>query len=140
MSSKKCHAYVLPKGIFSGQCIRKNYLGDILGYESKSIACRCSDDISKHRFRESDSNYLYSYNVKDIKEGYICDCSEVYTLPPSGIIQKGCPNFYNFNIIEECLSCPLAGICKPCPLQRNCAFPKELYKLISGDKCYGCSY
>ena len=79
------------------------------------------------------------YNVKDIKEGYICDCSEVYTLPPSGIIQKGCPNFYNFNIIEECLSCPLAGICKPCPLQRNCAFPKELYKLISGDKCYGCS-
>lgn len=74
-----------------------------------------------------------NFNVKDIKNGYICDCSEVYTLPPEGIIQKGCPNFYNYNIIEECLNCPLAGACKPCPLQFNCAFPKNLYKLINGD-------
>lgn len=77
-----------------------------------------------------DWRWKFSNILKEkIIEGQICDCSEVYTLTPDGTIHKGCPQFNNFNIIEECLNCPLAGICKPCPLQKRCHFPKMLYRI-----------
>lgn len=63
------------------------------------------------------------------------NCSNVYTLKPSGQLIKGCPQFTKATLCNECLTCKLSKICHPCSLQKTCSFPKQLYKLINIDIC-----
>lgn len=81
----------------------------------------------------------WHYKMKNIIfeqiKNWCHNCSNIYTLKPSGNLIKGCPQFVNATICEECLNCKLVKICKPCELQKTCSFPKQLYKLINNDIC-----
>lgn len=59
-----------------------------------------------------------------------CNCSDVWTLNPNGQLSRGCPQFEKKFVLNECLGCNLAGICRPCHLQHICSFPKNLYKKV----------
>ena len=59
-----------------------------------------------------------------------CDCSNVWTLNPTGELVRGCPQQEKKFILNECLGCSLAGICRPCHLQHICSFPKKLYEKV----------
>lgn len=77
----------------------------------------------------------WNYNMENMIEQQInnwCfDCSNTYTLKPSGQLVKGCPQYTKAIICEECYTCNLAKICRPCMLQKTCSFPKQLYELIN---------
>lgn len=60
------------------------------------------------------------------------DCSEVYTLKPSGTIVKGCPHGLPSHIIDECITCERASYCQPCRLLKTCSYPKKLRELCLG--------
>lgn len=77
-------------------------------------------------------NWQYSFKnlIIDKLNTWNCDCKKTYTLEPTGIIRKGCPQYIQPQIVNECLSCSLANICKPCPLQKHCSFPKKLYMMF----------
>ena len=62
------------------------------------------------------------------------DCSDTWTLEPSGELRLGCPQYTNRNILSKCLSCDLASKCRPCMIQNCCSFPKKLYGLINEEK------
>ena len=62
-----------------------------------------------------------------------CNCSDVWTLNPNGKLIRGCPQFEKKLVLNECLGCNLAGICRPCHLQHICSFPKNLYKKVLED-------
>lgn len=59
-----------------------------------------------------------------------CNCSDVWTLNPNGKLIRGCPQFEKKFVLNECLGCNLAGICRPCHLQHICSFPKNLYRKV----------
>lgn len=77
----------------------------------------------------------WNYKMENMIEHQInhwChDCSKIFTLKPSGQLIKGCPQYTNAIICEECYTCNLAKICRPCMLQKTCSFPKRLYELIN---------
>lgn len=81
--------------------------------------------------------YKWNFKIKNITfeqiNNWCFDCSKVYTLKPSGNLVKGCPQFSKAIICEDCLTCSLSNICKPCSLQQNCSFPKGLYDLINNN-------
>jgi len=85
--------------------------------------------------------YIYSHwkskvpmDVENIRHWYF-DCSEVYTLHPNGVLEKGCPNHKRIEVPIECYSCDRADVCRPCILHNYCSFPKKLAALIEkGDK------
>ena len=72
--------------------------------------------------------------IEDNLENNICDCSRVYTLLPSGRLQKGCPHNSKPYHLEQCYDCKFSSICQPCRLQKYCSFPKKLYSLLNGEK------
>jgi len=80
---------------------------------------------------------IWNFKIKNITfkqvNNWCFNCSNVYTLKPSGQLLKGCPQYSKPIICNECLTCNLAKICHPCSLQMNCSFPKQLYKLINND-------
>lgn len=59
------------------------------------------------------------------------DCSEVYTLTPSGNIINKCPHSFPKTICEECLSCEYNVNCRPCILQSRCVFPRNYYQKVA---------
>lgn len=67
-----------------------------------------------------------------LKNKWICDCKNVYTLYPDGKLNQECPHgiFSKFNI--HCLTCEKSEICKPCKIQNSCTFPQNLNNLIYG--------
>lgn len=72
--------------------------------------------------------------LEDQVKHWYHDCSEVYTLTPSGEILNHCPHSFPTTFCEECLSCERNSICKPCSLQKICVFPKKFYqKVISNE-------
>lgn len=82
------------------------------------------------------NNWYYSFEniiINKVKN-WKYDCSDVYTLNPSGILNKGCPQAEKFFILNDCLNCKLAGICKPCSLQHICSFPKKLYEKVKNEE------
>jgi sulfatase maturation enzyme AslB (radical SAM superfamily) len=78
------------------------------------------------------NNWLYSFEnmIVDRVKHWNCDCSDVWTLNPNGKISKGCPQNEKEFVLNDCLSCKLAGICNPCNLQHICSFPKKLYNKV----------
>lgn len=75
----------------------------------------------------------YKGNMVNILEqnldNWCHDCSEVYTLKPSGDIVKGCPHQLPVQVLSECMSCEHAAYCKPCPILNSCSYPKKLREL-----------
>ena len=58
------------------------------------------------------------------------DCSNIYTLEPTGVIRPGCPHKQLVSIPNECFNCERFEICQPCRLQRYCSYPKKFAKLV----------
>lgn len=56
------------------------------------------------------------------------NCNTTYTLLPNGQLVFGCPQFEKSYLINDCLACQYAGVCRPCMLQKYCTFPKKLYQ------------
>ena len=59
------------------------------------------------------------------------DCSNHYTILPSGKIHYGCP-YYETDVVKtKCLSCDLYQWCNgACRLQTECIMPKKLFQII----------
>ncbi len=69
--------------------------------------------------------------IIDKLDNWNCNCSGIKTLEPNGILKNGCPQVEgNIQINNRCFSCFFSSICNPCYLQKYCAFPKNLYKLV----------
>lgn len=64
---------------------------------------------------------------------WMYDCSQTYTLFPTGELRYGCPQYRKTEIVKACFSCPMAGVCQPCRLQKNCTGPRKLMHLIGND-------
>ena len=79
----------------------------------------------------------WNFKIKNITfeqvNNWCFNCSNVYTLKPTGVLAKGCPQFTKATYCHECLNCQLSKICRPCSLQHICSFPKGLYNLINND-------
>lgn len=77
----------------------------------------------------------WDYHMENMIEEQVkhwkLNCSNICTITPDGTIKKGCPQYTETNINEECYKCSLVNICKPCVLQKSCSFPKQLYELIN---------
>ena len=78
-------------------------------------------------------NYTFENMIVNRVKNWNCDCSDIWTLNPNGKLNKGCPQREKEYVLKECLSCKLAGICKPCNLQHLCSFPKKLYERVKND-------
>ena len=80
-------------------------------------------------------HWKFNNFIIDKLDNWNCNCSNIKTLEPNGILRVGCPQ-YNGNIItrKECLECQFANICNPCYLQKSCSFPKKLYQLVKEEK------
>ena len=53
------------------------------------------------------------------------------TLEPNGLIRKGCILGNECNkILDKCLTCNLAKICKPCVLHKRCSFYPKFYEKV----------
>lgn len=63
------------------------------------------------------------------------DCRETYTLEPNGTMSNCCPNglYVKHSILNECLLCEKASVCKPCRLLTACSYPKKLRELIESE-------
>lgn len=72
-------------------------------------------------------------NFEQLAKGYIHDCSQTYTLYPNGEIKYGCPNYYYSQPLDECYSCKMSSVCKPCALQQHCSFPIRTYEKINNE-------
>ena len=62
-----------------------------------------------------------------------CNCDDVYTLEPDGIIRKGCPDLITSGVMNycvDCITCEHSDICRPCMLQKTCSYPKKLAKKL----------
>lgn len=68
--------------------------------------------------------------IKDRVLNWNCDCDNIFTLYPNGELKRGCPQNEKEFVLKECLTCKLAGKCKPCKLQHVCSFPKKLYERV----------
>lgn len=68
------------------------------------------------------------------KNGWLFLCGENYTLYPSGILKKGCPQYRGETPRKECLSCAFSYNCVPCILQKQCTRPNLLIRRIQDDK------
>lgn len=88
-------------------------------------------------FEEADKflSYIhrsYKGNMKNLiidkVKNWNCDCSQVFTLEPSGSLIKGCPMFKGINTPDECVTCLHGHVCRPCMLQKFCSYPKEFAK------------
>lgn len=99
-------------------------------------------DNSKNKvFYEKVDEWLYNITkywqfsfknlILDKIKHWNCDCTKTYTLTPNGTLRKGCPQYTLQYLRNECLTCKLANICRPCILQKECTFPKKLYNAIS---------
>lgn len=76
-------------------------------------------------------NFKMKNRIESMVKNWCFECSNTYTLKPSGELTKGCPQYKRPEICTECYSCKLAKICRPCSLQTKCSFPKRLYGLIN---------
>ena len=74
-----------------------------------------------------DNSFPYN-DIVDQLRNWQFNCSSVYTIKPSGDIVYGCPQYKQQHIVNQCLTCDNASICKPCMLQQHCTFPRRLYK------------
>ena len=62
-----------------------------------------------------------------------CNCDDVCTLEPDGVIRKGCPDLLASGVMNycvDCITCEHSGICRPCMLQKTCSYPKKLAKKL----------
>ena len=62
-----------------------------------------------------------------------CNCDDVCTLEPDGVIRKGCPDLLASGVMNyciDCIKCEHSGICRPCMLQKTCSYPKKLAKKL----------
>ena len=78
-------------------------------------------------------NWSWKFNnfIIDKLNNWNCNCSNIMTLEPNGILRKGCPQVdNNIKINEACYTCKLSTMCNPCYLQQYCTFPKKLFNLI----------
>lgn len=82
-------------------------------------------------------NNNWKFNFKNLilekLKNWNCNCNNIFTLTPSGVLKKGCPQYTKSHILTKCLSCELASVCKPCILQKECTFPKKLYLSTKGN-------
>lgn len=69
-------------------------------------------------------------NIDMVKNWYR-DCSNVFSLYPNGELKSGCPHKMEMHVPIECYTCERSQICRPCQLQKYCAFPKKFAKLVS---------
>lgn len=71
-----------------------------------------------------------------VKEGRkFKDCSNFYTLLPTGKIKRGCAYCENLKVREECKYCEYYDICNgSCPLTEACSFPKKLFERIRNEE------
>lgn len=63
-------------------------------------------------------------------DNWNCDCSYTMTLNPVGKLSKGCPQFTQVQVPENCLTCDNAHVCRPCVLQKTCSYPKKFAKWL----------
>lgn len=75
-------------------------------------------------------NFSFSNEIEKKIFDWKFDCSNTYTVQPSGKISPGCPQYEGPKVNMRCLSCERATVCHPCALQSTCTFPKKLFKLI----------
>lgn len=54
-----------------------------------------------------------------------CDCTQTFTLEPSGELRRGCPQLHDVFVPNECFTCELQGSCRPCRIQPACSYPKK---------------
>lgn len=62
-----------------------------------------------------------------------CNCDDVYTLEPDGVIRKGCPDLLASgvqNYCVDCVTCEHSDVCRPCMLQKTCSYPKKLARKL----------
>ena len=62
-----------------------------------------------------------------------CNCDDVHTLEPDGVIRKGCPDLLASGVMNyciDCMTCEHSDICRPCMLQKTCSYPKKLAKKL----------
>ena len=62
-----------------------------------------------------------------------CNCDDVCTLEPDGVIRKGCPDLLASGVMNyciDCMTCEHSDICRPCMLQKTCSYPKKLAKKL----------
>lgn len=68
--------------------------------------------------------------IVDRLKHWNCDCTNTWTIEPTGELVKGCPQFKGVNIPSECLTCENGHVCRPCVLQKTCSYPKRLAKKL----------
>lgn len=78
---------------------------------------------------------LWKFKLKNVIEERVLNwnnnCSDIWTLEPTGELRFGCPQYIGRKIVDKCLTCELVSKCKPCMLQKHCSFPKKLYEVLS---------
>lgn len=81
---------------------------------------------------------IWKFKVKNVIEERIFnwnnDCSNTWTLEPTGELRFGCPQYMGRDILDKCLTCELVSKCRPCMLQKSCSFPKKLYEVLNEEK------
>lgn len=75
-------------------------------------------------------NYSFENMIINRVKNWNCDCRDTWTLQPNGKLVQGCPQNEQEYVLNDCLNCKLANICKPCNLQHICSFPKQLYERV----------
>ena len=88
--------------------------------EADDFLCRFHDAY-KGKMENHTTRKLYDWN---------CNCSNVFTIYPSGEMKRGCPMYKGINIVEDCLQCGIAYMCRPCPLLKECSYPKKYAKKL----------
>lgn len=75
-------------------------------------------------------NYSFENMIINKVKNWNCDCSDIKTLNPNGQLMRGCPQREKEFVLNSCLKCQFASVCKPCNLQHLCSFPKKLYEKV----------
>lgn len=96
--------------------------------------------VGEHEYHEAADSWLcdfvdlYKGNMENcITEkikNWNCDCSNTWTIEPTGELVKGCPQFEKVNIPTKCLTCDNGHVCRPCVLQKTCSYPKKLARKL----------
>lgn len=96
--------------------------------------------VGKKEYHEMADNWLCDFVdaykgrmencIVDKLKNWNCDCSNTWTIEPTGKLVKGCPQFGGVNIPNECLTCDNGHVCRPCVLQKTCSYPKKLAKKV----------
>lgn len=100
------------------------YIGDVEVHD-KADEWLCE----VHDYYPGEMTNLLEEKLRD----WNCNCDDVHTLEPDGVIRKGCPDLLASGVMNycvDCIKCEHSDICRPCMLQKTCSYPKKLAKKL----------